>query len=41
MCSAVFGIEKILRGVKTRRISPSTTFHFVYSRGFKLPPSLL
>jgi hypothetical protein len=41
MCSAVFGIEKILIGLTTRRTSPSTTFHLVYSRGFTLLPSLL
>jgi len=38
---AVFGIEKMLSGVKTRRTSPSTTFHLVYSRGFTLLLSLL
>jgi hypothetical protein len=40
MCFAVFGIEKMPSGVKTRRTSPSTTFHLVYSRGFMLLSSL-
>jgi hypothetical protein len=41
MCSAVFGIEKILIGLTTRRTSPGTTFLLVCARDFTRLPSAL